>query len=133
MGKKVETRISVTFSTSLASRVLLLFFSPVVMSDRFYCPWPGCKRSFAELWRLKVHHRSSASSRGSGVERGHGVEVEHCPRCQAPLLPGRHHVGCSAGPVAPRQAAKRMQVGKKTGEEEAWEGVRTGAERMMGP
>ena len=21
---------------------------------RFYCPYPGCKRSFAELWRLKV-------------------------------------------------------------------------------
>ena len=23
--------------------------------DRFYCPYPGCTRSFAELWRLKVH------------------------------------------------------------------------------
>lgn len=21
---------------------------------RFYCPFPDCKRSFAELWRLKV-------------------------------------------------------------------------------
>lgn len=26
-------------------------------SERYYCPYPGCKRSFAELWRLKVHYR----------------------------------------------------------------------------
>lgn len=26
---------------------------------RFYCPFPGCKRSFAELWRLKASgHRA---------------------------------------------------------------------------
>lgn len=27
------------------------------VDDRFYCPFPGCRRSFAELWRLKVHYR----------------------------------------------------------------------------
>lgn len=26
-------------------------------SERYYCPYPNCKRSFAELWRLKVHYR----------------------------------------------------------------------------
>jgi hypothetical protein len=26
-------------------------------SERYFCPFPGCKRSFAELWRLKVHYR----------------------------------------------------------------------------
>lgn len=26
-------------------------------STRYHCPFPGCKRSFAELWRLKVHYR----------------------------------------------------------------------------
>lgn len=26
-------------------------------SSRYHCPFPGCKRSFAELWRLKVHYR----------------------------------------------------------------------------
>jgi hypothetical protein len=26
-------------------------------SERYFCPYPGCKRSFAELWRLKVHYR----------------------------------------------------------------------------
>lgn len=24
---------------------------------RYHCPMPGCKRSFQELWRLKVHYR----------------------------------------------------------------------------
>lgn len=26
-------------------------------SSRYHCPFPGCKRSFQELWRLKVHYR----------------------------------------------------------------------------
>lgn len=82
------------------------------MSERFHCPYEGCRRSFAELWRLKVHHRSPEDVRGSGRERGHGEELKHCPRCQAPLLPGKHHVGCARGKCAPRQAAKRMQVRK---------------------
>lgn len=30
--------------------------------DRFYCPFPKCKRSFAELWRLKVHYRCDDES-----------------------------------------------------------------------
>ena len=29
--------------------------------NRFYCPWPNCKRSFAELWRLKVCARQLVS------------------------------------------------------------------------
>ena len=83
------------------------------MSERFFCPHVGCRRSFAELWRLKVHCRAPPDVRGSGRERGHGEELKHCPRCQASLQAGRHHVGCSKGPVAPRQAAKRMQVNYK--------------------
>ena len=38
--------------------------------SRFFCPYPGCKRSFAELWRLKVHYRAPPDIRGSGKERG---------------------------------------------------------------
>jgi len=76
---------------------------------RFICPWPGCNRSFAELWRLKVHHRSPPDVRGSGRERGHGCELRACPKCGTGLEAGRHHVGCAAGPVAPRQAAKRVR------------------------
>jgi len=83
------------------------------MSERFFCPFEGCRRSFAELWRLKVHARAPPDIRGSGRERGHGEELKHCPRCQAPLLPGRHHIRCGSGKLcAPRQAAKRMQVRK---------------------
>ncbi|GFH15568.1 protein TIC 21, chloroplastic [Haematococcus lacustris] len=36
-------------------------------SDRFFCPFPGCNRSFAELWRLKVHYRAPPDIRGSGA------------------------------------------------------------------
>jgi hypothetical protein len=43
--------------------------------ERFKCPYPGCKRSFAELWRLKVHYRAPPDVRGSGKERGHGQEL----------------------------------------------------------
>jgi hypothetical protein len=94
--------------------------------DRFYCPFPGCNRSFAELWRLKVHYRAPPDVRGSGElrafshwikyghkfagacldakshagsagkERGHGTELTHCPKCGKGLKPGKHHVGCSA-------------------------------------
>lgn len=59
--------------------------------ERFYCPWPGCKRSFAELWRLKVHHRAPPHIRGSGRERGHNVELTHCSRCHEQLVAGRVH------------------------------------------
>jgi hypothetical protein len=58
---------------------------------------PGCNRSFAELWRLKVHYRAPPDVRGSGKERGHGTELAFCPKCQKDLKPGKHHVGCSAG------------------------------------
>ncbi|EFN59000.1 expressed protein [Chlorella variabilis] len=94
--------------------------------DRFYCPHPGeamgapsegpgaaaahgCNRSFAELWRLKVHFRAPPDVRGSGKERGHGTELKFCPKCGKDLRPGKHHVGCSAGKSAPRQAAKRQR------------------------
>ncbi|KAG2493953.1 hypothetical protein HYH03_007883 [Edaphochlamys debaryana] len=59
--------------------------------DRVHCPFPGCTRSFKELWRLKVHYRARPDVRGSGKERGHGMELERCPRCETRLLRGRHH------------------------------------------
>eukprot|EP00887_Chlorella_sp_A99_P005318 scaffold1.g5318.t1 len=77
--------------------------------ERFYCPHPGCNRSFAELWRLKVHYRAPPDVRGSGKERGHGTELSFCPKCGKDLHPGKHHVGCVAGKSAPRQAAKRQR------------------------
>lgn len=60
--------------------------------SRFYCPFPGCNRSFAELWRLKVHYRAAPDVRGSGKERGHGMELSHCPKCNEALKPGKHHI-----------------------------------------
>lgn len=78
--------------------------------DRFYCPYPGCNRSFAELWRLKVHYRAAPDVRGSGKERGHGAELESCPKCGAELKPGRHHVGCAAGKQAAAQQEKRRTL-----------------------
>lgn len=77
--------------------------------DRFYCPYPGCTRSFAELWRLKVHYRAPPDVRGSGKERGHGTELQFCPKCGKELKPGKHHVGCFAGRVGSRQAVKRAR------------------------
>ena len=77
--------------------------------DRFYCPYPGCTRSFAELWRLKVHYRAPPDVRGSGKERGHGTELQFCPKCGKELKPGKHHVGCFAGRTGPRQAHKRAR------------------------
>lgn len=62
--------------------------------ERFKCPYPGCKRSFAELWRLKVHYRAAPEVRGSGKERGHGQELRRCPLCDAALMPGKHHIQC---------------------------------------
>ncbi|DBB00091.1 TPA: hypothetical protein ACH3X1_013944 [Trebouxia sp. C0004] len=77
--------------------------------DRFYCPCPGCTRSFAELWRLKVHYRAPPDVRGSGKERGHGTELQFCPKCGKELKPGKHHVGCFAGRAGPRQPVKRAR------------------------
>jgi hypothetical protein len=31
--------------------------------ERFFCPFPGCKRSFAELWRLKVRTPAGMAAR----------------------------------------------------------------------
>ena len=78
--------------------------------DRFYCPFPNCTRSFAELWRLKVHYRAPPDARGSGKERGHGCELQFCPKCSKELKAGKHHVGCFAGKAGARQAAKRVKV-----------------------
>jgi hypothetical protein len=62
---------------------------------RFHCPHPGCKRSFVELWRLKVHYRAPSDVRGSGKERGHGAELPVCPRCwQILSAQGSHHTNC---------------------------------------
>ncbi|GAB4817997.1 hypothetical protein N2152v2_005043 [Parachlorella kessleri] len=81
-------------------------------------PERGCNRSFAELWRLKVHYRAPPDVRGSGKERGHGTELKWCPKCGKDLKPGKHHVGCSAGKSAPRQAAKRQRQMSTTTESE---------------
>lgn len=77
--------------------------------DRFYCPYPGCTRSFAELWRLKVHYRAPPDVRGSGKERGHGTELQFCPKCGKELKPGKHHVGCFAGRAGPKPLTKRAR------------------------
>lgn len=53
--------------------------------------------------------------RGSGKERGHGTELQFCPKCGKDLRPGKHHVGCSAGKSAPRQAAKRQRQVRRPG------------------
>lgn len=75
--------------------------------NRFYCPYPGCNRSFAELWRLKVHYRAPPDVRGSGKERGHGTELKFCPKCNKELKAGKHHVGCSAGRPSGRTSSKK--------------------------
>lgn len=62
--------------------------------ERFYCPFPGCHRSFLELWRLRVHYRANSEARGSGKERGHGTELPFCPKCRAPIYPGKKHMQC---------------------------------------
>lgn len=64
-------------------------------TERFHCPYPGCTRSFADLWRLKVHYRAAPGIRGSGKERGHGSELNACPKCHTELRPGKHHVKCN--------------------------------------
>lgn len=46
------------------------------------------------------------------LSTGHGKELAFCPKCMEALQPGKHHIGCSAGRSAPRQAAKRkLSVG----------------------
>jgi len=64
--------------------------------------------------RLKVHYRAPPDIRGSGKERGHGTELQYCPRCGKELKAGKHHVGCFAGRSAPRQAAKRFRLVRKS-------------------
>lgn len=78
--------------------------------NRFYCPYPGCNRSFAELWRLKVHYRAPPDVRGSGKERGHGTELKYCPKCNKELKAGKHHVGCSAGRPSVRASSKKKNA-----------------------
>ncbi|WIA41546.1 hypothetical protein OEZ86_008914 [Tetradesmus obliquus] len=81
------------------------------VDDRFYCPFPGCRRSFAELWRLKVHYRAPPNVRGSGKERGHGMRLDRCPKCNAVLKIGGHHVRCSAREAARQLAKKPRRTG----------------------
>ncbi len=75
--------------------------------SRWRCPHPGCNRSFAVLWRLKVHYRAPVDARGSGVERGHGQELDRCPKCHVEFQEGRHHVNCRAGRTAGPPNPKR--------------------------
>jgi hypothetical protein len=35
---------------------------PQADDNRYFCPFPNCKRSFCELWRLKVHYRRVTST-----------------------------------------------------------------------
>ena len=65
-----------------------------------------------------MHFRAPPDVRGSGKERGHGTELKYCPKCGKELKPGKHHVGCSAGKSAPRQAAKRQRQISSTTESE---------------
>jgi hypothetical protein len=92
---------------------------PLRDGERFQCPYPGCKRSFAELWRLKVHFRAPPDVRGSGKERGHGQELSHCPQCEAKLTPGKHHIQC-AGARA-RNVPVRSRAGLPPLLARAWE------------
>lgn len=80
-----------------------------VDSNRFFCPYPNCNRSFIDLWRLKVHYRADPNVRGSGKERGHGKELPLCPKCNKSLERGRHHVNCVAGKAAPSQSNRRLE------------------------
>eukprot|EP00798_Chlamydomonas_sp_ICE-L_P024981 gene24981-10643_t len=80
-----------------------------VDDGRFHCPFNGCNRSFAELWRLKVHYRAPPDVRGSGKERGHGTELDVCPKCWSILKPGKHHVGCSSGKTTQRKRLRTSQ------------------------
>eukprot|EP00892_Ulva_mutabilis_P006826 jgi/Ulvmu1/4515/UM002_0241.1 len=78
----------------------------------FYCPYPGCKRKFASLWRLKVHYRAPPNERGSGKERGHGVELPICPACGEALQPKTHHNRCRAGRTSQPAKSAIKQRGK---------------------
>lgn len=89
--------------------------------SRWRCPHPDCNRSFAVLWRLKVHYRAPVDARGSGVERGHGMELSHCPKCGAEFQEGRHHVNCTAGRTAGPPNPRRMR--KRSAESSASEGT----------
>ncbi|GBF99628.1 hypothetical protein Rsub_12307 [Raphidocelis subcapitata] len=80
-------------------------------SSRWQCPYPGCRRSFAELWRLKVHYRAPPDVRGSGRERGHGTELAQCPRCGKQLKPGKHHGGVSDKAAKAAAAAASRSAG----------------------
>ena len=61
---------------------------------RFCCPFPGCDRSFAHLWRLRMHYRTPPELGGPDEERGHGSELPACPKCSSTLVLGKHHGDC---------------------------------------
>lgn len=72
---------------------------------QYCCPWPGCRRSFPELWRLRQHFRAPTTSCGSGKGLGHSTELKICPKCGGKFKPGRHHVKC-LGNIAPHLAVR---------------------------
>ena len=94
-------------------------------------PLPGASKSTSARRPtsagLEKSAATAASARGGKDGGGDGAEARppshapsslpillfrltHCPKCNAVLEAGRHHVGCAAGPVAPRQAAKRLRM-----------------------
>lgn len=48
--------------------------------------------------------------------------MKYCPKCGKELKPGKHHVGCTAGKSAPRQAAKRQRYASSTSTEDPTSG-----------
>lgn len=61
----------------------------------------GCQRSFAELWRLKVHYRAPPDIRGSGAswslkrERGRSNDVQYTVALVLKTDAGVTHIGAS--------------------------------------
>lgn len=49
-------------------------------SERYYCPYPNCKRSFAELWRLKVHYRCGGARQHNKKGMVPGPCADACSR-----------------------------------------------------
>lgn len=60
--------------------------------ERFYCPFPGCNRSFAELWRLKV-------SEGGGDASGPADILDAC---------ARRALSCHSPPTTPLSACVQV-------------------------
>ena len=103
-------------------------------ASRFHCPHPGCKRTFAELWRLvsalpmqalmlgqalmgvaaaqKVHYRADPNVRGSGKERGHGCVRAQCEQLLACLRQAVRVTMVQGGAVAVPQVPRAAAAGQ---------------------